>query len=108
MLPLCRLEAEKVRTAAQARAEAQSHVQDEVSRILTAERALAQESLQQAVIRERITTEDEKLRAQLLVSLPVLRRRRFELSRVIRQTSGAANRRILESPDCLMRAILSL
>ncbi|KAM6962386.1 coiled-coil-helix-coiled-coil-helix domain containing 3a isoform 2-T2 [Tautogolabrus adspersus] len=59
------LEAEKARTAAQAQTEAQSQVQDEVSRILSAERAVAQESLQQAVLRERIATEDEKFRAQL-------------------------------------------
>lgn len=65
---LHRLEAEKTRASAQAQAEATSHVQDEVSRILSVERAVAQESLQQAVIRERISTEDERLRAQLYVS----------------------------------------
>ncbi|XP_026219533.1 coiled-coil-helix-coiled-coil-helix domain containing 3a [Anabas testudineus] len=59
------LHAEKARASAQAHAEAQSQVQDEVSRILSVERALAKESIQQAVIRERIATEDEKLRAQL-------------------------------------------
>ncbi|XP_069556441.1 coiled-coil-helix-coiled-coil-helix domain containing 3a isoform X2 [Brachyistius frenatus] len=59
------LEAEKARASAQAQAEAQSQVQDEVSKILSVERAMAQESLQQAVIRERITTEDERIRAQL-------------------------------------------
>ncbi|CAJ1054854.1 MICOS complex subunit MIC19 isoform X3 [Xyrichtys novacula] len=59
------LESEKARSAAQAQAEAQSQVQDEVSRILSVERAVAHESLQQAVLRERISTEDEKLRAQL-------------------------------------------
>lgn len=66
---LHRLESEKARSAAKAQAEAQSQVQDEVSRILSVERAVAQESLQQAVIRERIATEEEMLRAQLLVSL---------------------------------------
>ncbi|XP_074554144.1 coiled-coil-helix-coiled-coil-helix domain containing 3a isoform X3 [Halichoeres trimaculatus] len=60
------LESEKARSAAQAQSEAQSQVQDEVSRILSVERALAHESLQQAVLRERIVTEDENLRAQLL------------------------------------------
>nr|XP_046234993.1 coiled-coil-helix-coiled-coil-helix domain containing 3a isoform X2 [Scatophagus argus] len=60
------LEAEKARAAAKAQAEAQSQVPGEVSRILSAKRALAQESLQQAVVRERIATEDEKRRAQLL------------------------------------------
>lgn len=64
-----RLEAEKARSSAQAQTEAQSQVQGEVSRILSVERAVAQESLQQALIRERIATEDEKLRAQLFVSL---------------------------------------
>ncbi|XP_053169929.1 coiled-coil-helix-coiled-coil-helix domain containing 3a isoform X2 [Scomber japonicus] len=59
------LEEEKTRASAQAQAEATSLVKDEVSRILSAERAMAKESLQQAVIRERISTEDERLRAQL-------------------------------------------
>ncbi|XP_040007422.1 coiled-coil-helix-coiled-coil-helix domain containing 3a isoform X3 [Xiphias gladius] len=59
------LEAEKARAAAQANADAQSQVQNEVSRILSVERAMAQESLQQAIIRERITSEDERHRAQL-------------------------------------------
>lgn len=63
-----RLEAEKIRASAQAQAEAMSVVQGEVSRILSAERAMAQENLQQAIIRERISTEDERLRAQLYVS----------------------------------------
>lgn len=66
---LHRLEAEKARAAAKARSEAQSQVQHDVSRILSVERAVAQENLQQAIIRERITTEDERLRAQLFVSL---------------------------------------
>lgn len=69
---LHRLEAEKARAAAQAQSEAQSQVQDDVSRILSVERAVAQESLQQAVIRERIATEDERLRAQLFVSLSTI------------------------------------
>ncbi|XP_045928346.1 coiled-coil-helix-coiled-coil-helix domain containing 3a isoform X4 [Micropterus dolomieu] len=59
------LEAEKARATAKARSEAQSQVQHDVSRILSVERAVAQENLQQAIIRERITTEDERLRAQL-------------------------------------------
>ncbi|XP_062299518.1 coiled-coil-helix-coiled-coil-helix domain containing 3a isoform X2 [Scomber scombrus] len=59
------LEAEKTRASAQAQSDATSLVHDEVSRILSAERAMAKESLQQAVIRERISTEDERLRAQL-------------------------------------------
>lgn len=63
-----RLEAEKARASAQVQAEAQAQVQSEVSKILSVEWAVAEESLQQAVIRERIATEDEKLRAQLYVS----------------------------------------
>ncbi|XP_054480592.1 coiled-coil-helix-coiled-coil-helix domain containing 3a isoform X2 [Anoplopoma fimbria] len=59
------VEAEKARAAAQAQDDAQSQVQDEVSRILSVERAGAKESIQQAVLRERIATEDEKLRAHL-------------------------------------------
>ncbi|KAM6895744.1 coiled-coil-helix-coiled-coil-helix domain containing 3a [Xenentodon cancila] len=58
-------DAEKVRISAQAQAEAQAQFRDEVSKILTVERAVAQESLQQAIIRERINTEDERLRTQL-------------------------------------------
>lgn len=65
---LHRLDAQKAQASANAQAEAKHQVQDEVSRILSAERAVATESLQQAVIRERIATEDEKLRAQLYVS----------------------------------------
>lgn len=64
-----RFHAEKARASAQAQAETQSQVQAEVSRMLSAERALTQESLQQAVLREMITVEDERLRAQLLVSV---------------------------------------
>lgn len=63
-----RLASEKARAAAQAEADAQYEVQSEVSRILSAERAVAQESLQQAIVRERIATEDERLRAQIFVS----------------------------------------
>ncbi|XP_022605168.1 MICOS complex subunit MIC19 isoform X2 [Seriola dumerili] len=59
------LESEKARAAAQANSDAQSQVQNEVSRILSVERAVAQENLQQAVLRERIATEDEQLRAQI-------------------------------------------
>lgn len=66
---LCRFDSEKARLSAQAQAEAQSQFRDEVSRILSVERAAAQEGLQQAIIRERINTEDERLRTQLFVSL---------------------------------------
>ncbi|XP_068162927.1 coiled-coil-helix-coiled-coil-helix domain containing 3a isoform X2 [Antennarius striatus] len=60
------LESERARAANQAHVDAQSQIKDEVSRILSAERALKQENLQQAIIRERIATEDEKLRTQIL------------------------------------------
>ena len=66
---LHRVETEKARAAAHAQDDAQSQVQGEVSRILCVERAAAEGSIQQAVIRERIATEDERLRAQLFVSL---------------------------------------
>uniref|UniRef100_A0A3P9N7B7 Coiled-coil-helix-coiled-coil-helix domain containing 3a n=1 Tax=Poecilia reticulata TaxID=8081 RepID=A0A3P9N7B7_POERE len=59
-------DAEKARASAQAQADTQAKVQEEISRILSVERALTQDSLQQAIIRERISSEDEKLRAQLL------------------------------------------
>ncbi|XP_043964079.1 coiled-coil-helix-coiled-coil-helix domain containing 3a isoform X3 [Gambusia affinis] len=59
-------DAEKARASAQAQADVQSKVQEEISRILSVERPLTQDSLQQAIIRERISSEDEKLRAQLL------------------------------------------
>ncbi|XP_047246411.1 coiled-coil-helix-coiled-coil-helix domain containing 3a isoform X2 [Girardinichthys multiradiatus] len=59
-------DAEKARASAQAQAEAQSKVQEEISRILSMERALTQDSLEQTIIRERISNETEKLRAQLL------------------------------------------
>lgn len=65
---LHRLEAEKVRSAEKAQSEAESLIPDEVSRILSVERTSAQESIQQALIRERLATEDELHRAQILVS----------------------------------------
>ncbi|RVE56703.1 hypothetical protein OJAV_G00224160 [Oryzias javanicus] len=58
-------EAEKARLSAKVQVEAQSQFRDEVSKILSAERAAVKENLQQTIIRERIATEDEKLRAQL-------------------------------------------
>ncbi|KAG7258496.1 hypothetical protein CRUP_016694 [Coryphaenoides rupestris] len=56
--------AEKVEVAALAQADAQARVQQEVSQILAVERALSQDTLHQAVLRERATAEDEKLRAR--------------------------------------------
>ncbi|XP_034434089.1 coiled-coil-helix-coiled-coil-helix domain containing 3a isoform X6 [Hippoglossus hippoglossus] len=59
------LDLEKTRAAEQANADAQSQIHSEVSRILSVERAVVQENLQQALLRERIATEDEMLRAQI-------------------------------------------
>ncbi|CAB1438494.1 unnamed protein product [Pleuronectes platessa] len=59
------LEVEKTRAAEQATADAQSQVPSEVSRMLSVERAMVQENLQQALLRERIITEDERHRAQI-------------------------------------------
>lgn len=67
---LNRLQSEKARAAATAQAEAQSQARSDVSRILAAERALAQENLQEAIVRERLTTEDARRRTELLVSVP--------------------------------------
>lgn len=64
-----RLESEKGRAAATAQAEAQSQARTEVSRILSVERALAQENLQEAIVRERLTTEDARRRTELFVSV---------------------------------------
>lgn len=69
MLLVNRLQSEKERAAAAAQAEAQSHARSEVSRILSAERALAQENLQEAIVRERLTTEDARRRTELFVSV---------------------------------------
>ncbi|XP_062338778.1 LOW QUALITY PROTEIN: coiled-coil-helix-coiled-coil-helix domain containing 3a [Osmerus eperlanus] len=59
------LQQEQSQAQALAQAEAQAQVPDEVSRLLAVERAGAQQSLQQAVLRERLSTEDERVRAQL-------------------------------------------
>lgn len=64
-----RLQSEKDRAAATAQAEAQSHARSEVSRILSAERALAQENLQEAIVRERLGTEDARRRTEHFVSV---------------------------------------
>uniref|UniRef100_A0A4W5QJA2 Coiled-coil-helix-coiled-coil-helix domain containing 3a n=2 Tax=Hucho hucho TaxID=62062 RepID=A0A4W5QJA2_9TELE len=62
------LEEEKVHAASFAEAEAQASVKDEVGRILELERATTHNTLTQAVLREKVSTEDERLRAQLYVS----------------------------------------
>uniref|UniRef100_A0A8C1MRF5 Coiled-coil-helix-coiled-coil-helix domain containing 3a n=2 Tax=Cyprinus carpio TaxID=7962 RepID=A0A8C1MRF5_CYPCA len=57
-----RLEKEKSQAHVQAQAEAQAQVKDEVSRILALEK---EQSFQKAILRERITAEDERLQAQI-------------------------------------------
>uniref|UniRef100_A0A8C1DYT5 Coiled-coil-helix-coiled-coil-helix domain containing 3a n=1 Tax=Cyprinus carpio carpio TaxID=630221 RepID=A0A8C1DYT5_CYPCA len=56
------LEKEKYQAHVQAQAEAQAQVKDEVSRILALEK---EQSIQKAILRERITAEDERLQAQI-------------------------------------------
>lgn len=60
-----RLEKEKSQAHVQAQAEAQAQVMDEVSRTLALEK---QQSIHKAILRERITAEDERLQAQIYVS----------------------------------------
>ncbi|KPP67562.1 hypothetical protein Z043_113828 [Scleropages formosus] len=55
-LPAFRLEEERTK--------AQAQVQQEVQRMLEAERVAAQESIRQALLKERVTAEDDRLRAQ--------------------------------------------
>lgn len=57
-----RLEKEKSQAHAEAQAEAQAQVKDEVSRILALEK---EQSIKKAILRERITAEDERLQAQI-------------------------------------------
>ncbi|XP_065145755.1 coiled-coil-helix-coiled-coil-helix domain containing 3a isoform X1 [Paramisgurnus dabryanus] len=57
-----RLEEERSRAHAQALAEAQTQVKDNVSRILAQEK---EENIKKALLRERFNAEDEKLRAQI-------------------------------------------
>ncbi|XP_029598418.1 coiled-coil-helix-coiled-coil-helix domain containing 3a isoform X4 [Salmo trutta] len=59
------LEEEKVHAASFAEAEAQASVKDEVGRILELERATTHNTLTQAVMREKVSAEDERLRTQL-------------------------------------------
>ncbi|XP_073694417.1 uncharacterized protein [Garra rufa] len=59
------MEKEKSQAHIQAQAEAQAQVKDEVSRILAFEK---EQSIQKAILRERITAEDERLQAQIYVS----------------------------------------
>ncbi|XP_059361167.1 MICOS complex subunit MIC19-like isoform X2 [Carassius carassius] len=56
------LEKEKSQAHVQAQAEAQAQVKDEVSRILALEK---EKSIQKAILRERVTAEDEKLQVQI-------------------------------------------
>ncbi|XP_038852669.1 coiled-coil-helix-coiled-coil-helix domain containing 3a [Salvelinus namaycush] len=59
------LEEEKVHAASFAEAEAQASVKEEVGRILELERATTHNTLTQAVMREKVSAEDERLRTQL-------------------------------------------
>lgn len=61
---LFRLEKER----SKAHAEAQTQVKDEVSRILAMEKAGAEDSIKKAILRERVSAEDERIRAQIYVS----------------------------------------
>ncbi|KAG9345722.1 hypothetical protein JZ751_008866 [Albula glossodonta] len=65
LVTILRLEEEK----AQVLAQAETRVQDEVGKILTLERAANQESIKEAVLKERMTVEEERLRAQLYEKL---------------------------------------
>uniref|UniRef100_A0A671KHV0 MICOS complex subunit Mic19-like n=1 Tax=Sinocyclocheilus anshuiensis TaxID=1608454 RepID=A0A671KHV0_9TELE len=56
------LEKEKSQAHVQAQAEAQAQVKDEVSRILALEK---EQNIQKAILRERVTAEDERLQAQI-------------------------------------------
>ncbi|XP_058629582.1 coiled-coil-helix-coiled-coil-helix domain containing 3a isoform X5 [Onychostoma macrolepis] len=56
------LEKEKSQAHVRAQAEAQAQVKDEVSRILALDK---EQSIQKAILRERITAEDERLQAQI-------------------------------------------
>ncbi|KAI5618025.1 MICOS complex subunit MIC19 isoform 1, partial [Silurus asotus] len=60
------LEKERARAKVKAHADAQAHTQDEVNRILASERAAALDSVQKAVLRERVDAEEERLRTKLL------------------------------------------
>nr|AAQ91238.1 hypothetical protein FLJ20420-like protein [Danio rerio] len=59
------LEKEKSQAHAKAQAEAQAQVKDEVSRILALEKSGAEETIQKAILRERVSAEDERLQAQI-------------------------------------------
>ncbi|XP_051977033.1 MICOS complex subunit MIC19-like isoform X8 [Xyrauchen texanus] len=59
------LEEERSQAHAQAEAEAQAQVKDEVSRILALEKSSADENIQNAILKERVTADDERLRAQI-------------------------------------------
>lgn len=65
---LFRLEKERSHVQVKAHADAHAHVKDELNRILALEREAAHESIEKALLRERVTAEEERLRAQLYVS----------------------------------------
>lgn len=66
-LSIYRLYEVKVQARAQAQAVAQAQIQEEVKKILDVEKASQGENLMAAIEKERMTTEDERLMAQLYV-----------------------------------------
>lgn len=63
-----RLDEVKARARAEARAAAQLEIQQQVKQTLEAERAEYEEKLKNAILTERMKSEDERLIAQLYVS----------------------------------------
>lgn len=66
-MSIYRLYEVKVQARAQAQAVAQAQIQQEVKKILDLEKAAQGENLMEATAKERMTTEDERLMAQLYV-----------------------------------------
>lgn len=64
---VCRLEEEKLKARALAQAAAQVQIQEEVKKVLEEKRAALQKSLKEAIMKERMNTEDERLIAQYYV-----------------------------------------
>lgn len=62
-----RLEEEKLKARALAQAAAQVQIQAQVKKVLDEEKAALQKSLKEAIMKERMNTEDERLIAQYYV-----------------------------------------
>lgn len=73
----------------------QMHVRDEISKVMERERAASNEHLARAILRERVATEDQRLKAQLLVSFPRWPRNEQMLLKIWEGASGLG--RISES-----------